>query len=761
MSRIFLSHSSRNNAEARALADWLATQGFDDVFLDLDPQRGIAAGERWERALNQAAQRCEAVLFLVSKAWLESDWCLKEFNLAHRLNKRLFGVLIEDIPLASLPATLTGTWQLVPLVSGRDHIMLRAVLPTTHEEVHVTFSQEGLTRLKIGLERAGLDPKFFVWPPEGDPNRAPYRGLRPLEAEDAGIFFGREAATIGTLNRLRGLSDAAPPRFLVILGASGAGKSSYLRAGLLPKLARDDRHFLPLPVVRPERAAITAESGFLRALEKAFADHGVAVARADIRTAIEGGAATVRPLLAMLVDKARAPLLVDDPQAKPPVLVLAIDQGEELFHSEGAQEGQALLTFLAALLAEDLPAMIAIVAIRSDSYERLQTARPLEGVEQRTESLPPMPRTSYHEVIEGPPERLKQTNRPLAIDPALTQALLADIESGGGRDALPLLAFTLERLYIEFGARGRLTLADYQQLGGIKGSIEAAVERALKSADGDPRIPADGAARLTLLRRGLIPWLAGIDPETGSPRRRVARKSEIPEEARPLIDLLVEQRLLSTDVAQDTGEVTIEPAHEALLRQWGLLQGWLEEDFAALSTLESVKRAARDWAANNKEFAWLVHQTKRLDEAESLMAVKNIAGYLDSSDRDYVEACCAQRDREVDYKIARSIALEKFVEPWLRAKIVELKDASAKLSAETKWHFSADAKKIDLEIASINNFLGANGKWHPQKAVYEKTLGAMEDYVDVYKFPCCGLHVLVDDEGPTQYRFDGCCSAQA
>jgi len=170
MSRIFISHSSKNNAEAKALADWLATQGFDDLFLDLDPERGIAAGERWERALNRAAQRCEAVLFLVSKAWLASDWCLKEFNLAHRLNKRLFGVLIEDLPIASLPATLTGTWQLIPLVSGRDHIMLRVVLPTTHDEMHVTFPQEGLTRLKIGLERAGLDPKFFAWPPENDPD---------------------------------------------------------------------------------------------------------------------------------------------------------------------------------------------------------------------------------------------------------------------------------------------------------------------------------------------------------------------------------------------------------------------------------------------------------------------------------------------------------------------------------------------------------------------------------------------------------------
>ena len=78
MSRIFLSHSSTNNAEAVALRDWLADNGWkDEIFLDLDPQRGIAAGERWERALNEAANRCEAVLFLVSKAWLASVWCLQ------------------------------------------------------------------------------------------------------------------------------------------------------------------------------------------------------------------------------------------------------------------------------------------------------------------------------------------------------------------------------------------------------------------------------------------------------------------------------------------------------------------------------------------------------------------------------------------------------------------------------------------------------------------------------------------------------------
>ena len=92
MSRLFLSHSSDNNAEAVAIRDWLAGEGWTDVFLDVDPDRGITPGERWERALNQAASRCEAVLFLISRLWLNSRWCIKEFNLAHKLNKRMSGL---------------------------------------------------------------------------------------------------------------------------------------------------------------------------------------------------------------------------------------------------------------------------------------------------------------------------------------------------------------------------------------------------------------------------------------------------------------------------------------------------------------------------------------------------------------------------------------------------------------------------------------------------------------------------------------------
>lgn len=134
MARIFISHSSQNNADAMALNNWLSEQGWkDEIFLDLDPKRGIATGDRWERKLREAADRCEVILFLVSKAWLASEWCLKELNLANKLNKRPFGILIEDIPIADLPSELTSAWQQVNLASGSDHIQFTVTLPITHQ----------------------------------------------------------------------------------------------------------------------------------------------------------------------------------------------------------------------------------------------------------------------------------------------------------------------------------------------------------------------------------------------------------------------------------------------------------------------------------------------------------------------------------------------------------------------------------------------------------------------------------------------------
>lgn len=658
MARIFLSHSSVNNAEAVGLCDWLAGEGWDDVFLDLDADRGIAAGERWERALNEAASRCEAVLFLVSRAWLGSGWCHKELALADKLGKRLFGVMIETFEPDELPAKLSDTWQVADLASGRDHRRFRVTLPRTHEECHVTFSQEGLKRLRAGLVKAGLDPRFFEWPPATDPDRPPYRGLRPLEADDAGIFFGRDAPVFEALDQLRGLREDLPPRLLVILGASGAGKSSFLRAGLFARMARYDRDFLPLQIVRPQRAAISGDNGLLRALEAARNTARLSLPRSKIRAAIDGGAVTLRPVLQALVDAATPEASDIDGPTKPPTLVISIDQGEELFRAEGHEEAQRLLTLLRELLDEDQPALIVVIAIRSDSYAQLQEAKALEGLRKVPFDLGPMPHGSYAEVIKGPATRLEESARRLKIDDGLVDVLLEDIEVGGAKDALPLLSFTMERLYLENGGTGRLTVTDYRNLGGIKGSIEEAVEQAL-TADTDPPIPKDRAAREALLRHGIIPWLADIDPDTGAPRRRVARLSEIPADSHPLLRNLVEQRLLTTDQLARTGERTIEPAHEALLRQWSLLGSWLTDDAALLAVLEGVKRPSRDWAKWDKSAAWLIHADDRLAAAERLGQRPDLAANLDETDREYLAACrTAENDRLAAEKRQREAELD-------------------------------------------------------------------------------------------------------
>ena len=221
MSRIFISHSSANNAEAIALRDWMIVEGWSDLFLDLDPDRGIAAGERWERALNEAARRCEAVLPR------RNSWA--EVSLVHQR---------ADVRAPSQQASFRrpdpGRFDSCCSPARRhQHVATRqsryGARPPAISRRAANHRRGGARNLFIRrshtpkgqLQRAGLHASYFKWPPEHDPKRAPYRGLRPLEAEDAGILFGREAPIVEVIGRLRGLTEAAAPRLMVILGASG------------------------------------------------------------------------------------------------------------------------------------------------------------------------------------------------------------------------------------------------------------------------------------------------------------------------------------------------------------------------------------------------------------------------------------------------------------------------------------------------------------------------------------------------------------
>jgi hypothetical protein len=176
MSRIFLSHSSANNAEAIAIRDWMRVHGWDDAFLDLDPERGLKAGEHWQDALKRAAERCEMVIFLVSPVWAASKWCLAEFLLAKSLNERIFALIVEPTPFEVLPVELTAEWQVVDLTAGTRDYATTVALPPGDKTAKVAFASDGLNRLRIGLRQAGVDAGYFDWPPANDPNRPPYRG---------------------------------------------------------------------------------------------------------------------------------------------------------------------------------------------------------------------------------------------------------------------------------------------------------------------------------------------------------------------------------------------------------------------------------------------------------------------------------------------------------------------------------------------------------------------------------------------------------
>ena len=680
MSAIFISHSSVDAAHAARMKGWLEAQGHTSLFLDFDPEAGIRAGSSWEQTLYRKLRQCQAVIALVSPAWVASRWCFAELVQARERGKALFLVMVE------------------PVDAGVFSDLQRIDLTVRPEE--------GLERLRFGLLDRGIDPlDAFDW----DPGRPPFPGLLAFEEADAAIFFGRGEALAKTLEALDALrrqaADAA--RFLLLLGASGSGKSSLARAGVIPRLKKRQAEWLPVPPMRPQQEPVDELAA---ALVTAFAACGHARDWNALRQALRAAAdptaaASGTDLLAVTRELAVAAGRTDA------TVLLTIDQAEELFSYTPAGAAERFLRLLRAALEPGDRRLMVLATMRSDFLGSFQSHPALQDKEfghhlrYRALTVDPMPLRSVAEIIRGP-ARLAG----LEVDDGLVEAVVGDV---GDQDALPLLAFTLRRIYERATAegQGRLTLGAYDAVGRLEGSVRQEAQRLIDEAR-------PGPDDLDALHAAFVPTLVRINADGGYARRR-APVEQLPQRVLALLRRFVDARLLVSD-RDPQGRETHEVAHEALLRTWPQLGEWLASDREGLRLLEGLSRAAAEWEQGAQHDDLLVHRDGRLKDAEELLENPRFALPAASVERRYLEACrAAQLAREAAARAEQERRVrdaERIAEEQTRAATAQRRAATisrrfavvagllcvvAFAAAGIAWKQYGEANQANLRVAQV------------------------------------------------------------
>jgi hypothetical protein len=667
MAAIFFSHASQDDALASAIEAWLKNQGFDDIFVDHD----IRSGDKWTEALRRAGGSCRVVLSLVTPSWLASSECFGEFTAGWYAGRRIIPLIC--VPDATLDDTQKRRLSRVLLEDQGVDIAPAGAPSALDLAAHPHISApliEGL-RAAGALAKVGLDPSVFSIEDrrdvEGNLLKAPFPGLQSFgdTDADAAIFYGRSSEIAQVLDDLREFRASGDVHAYghvghayVIEGASGSGKSSLLKAGVLPRLRRE-RGWVALRSFRPgaepllhfaEALAKPIEGQNLQQAPGAIRDRLLGVwhaaksdadkAQADLPKALspeQQRAAASEIDLAMLrklrsqLDAEITPLKLklDRPAA---TVLMAIDQGEELVHAAGDGADAFADYVRSALLRkqEGEPAPYAVVlTVRTDSFQEVQTSPRLEGIRTRLFDLRSLPVYRIAEAIEQPAARYG-----VEIEPQLVEMLMED---AGGKDALPLLAFTLQRLWQQYEVEKRIRKVNYESVGKLLGLIEDAAERALRGFDpGVQQGPLSGkisSVRDVSAQRVFVPPLAQVN-ERGGAIRRVASLSSFDDEGREILSSFEKWRLVVTS------GTNVEVAHEALFRAWPRFVRWIEPEKARLETLRGLEGAAVSWDSNGRKTDFVSHSGRRLKEAQALMTVDDFRKHIegDTVVGDYLKA---------------------------------------------------------------------------------------------------------------------------
>lgn len=464
------------------------------------------------------------------------------------------------------------------------------------------------------------------WPsvvPQTTQGPSPFQGLQFYDVGDTDRFFGRERWIVQLVHRLNFFlqGEGEAPRFLAVIGASGSGKSSLVRAGLVPTLQKSR---LPLPNIDlPQNTdkwsiyLFTPTSQPLKALATSLTRDDESVRKTT--TFIDDMLHEPRSLdifLHKLVAKGNAERIL-----------IVVDQFEELFSlcRDEAERQRFIQNLTTAVAPGTIGPAIVIITLRADFYHRCADYDELRQLlSQQQEYIGPMNEVELREAIQEPAKQ-----QGLQIEDGLVDRLLQEVGNEPG--ALPLLSHALHETW-KRREGNLLTHVGYQATGGVRGAIAQTAERTFTQL----------APAQQLLTRMLFLRLTELGEGIEDTRRRVQLEELLTmasgnEEVAGIIKILADNRLITT--SQDV----IEVAHEALIREWPRLRNWLDEDRAGLRTHRQLTEAAYAWRENGQDPSYL-YRGARLAAAEEWRG--EYAAQLSPLENNFLETSMLNRATE-------------------------------------------------------------------------------------------------------------------
>jgi WD40 repeat protein len=537
---VFLSYNSADHGVVEAVARKLRDAGIEP-FLD---RWYLAPGARWRPKLEQTLSACKAVAIFVGLGEMGS-WQQREVDVALDLQSRSPNLPVIPVLLPGCEPPL-GFLRQLTWVDLQNQALDRGII---------------ILAKAVRGEAPGPDLQKHL-----DIVRAsicPYRGLLHFREEDAPFFFGREAA----IDKLIDVVRRQP--FVAVVGASGSGKSSVVRAGLVPRLRSDRRTawetVILVPTDRPLKALATA---LVPLLEPTMGEVDRLAEAAKLAEHLRSGTISLYDIVERVLDK----------QSGTDRVLIIVDQFEELY-TLGSDE-DARRRFLDELLAASSrtgsKANVALT-LRGDFVGRAFAYRQLSDRLQDAQiNLGPMTREELECAICKPAEKIQ-----LEFEPRLVRRILNDVGDEPGN--LPLLEFVLKELWDK--RHGHVLLSEtYDAIGGLHGAVATKADELLQSLS---------SAEQIVLQRV---FLRIVRPsESGLDTRRRAAFTELPPEGAELVLKLANERLLVTNQSGSDLERTVEVAHEALISNWSTLRAWVNEDREFLLWRDRLGTLLTEW----------------------------------------------------------------------------------------------------------------------------------------------------------------------